>query len=84
MNISITLNAEQQASLDERVLQWKEANGFTDKSAEDYLLCIILHEIDGYVKADFDASTAKIASLAASKSYEERQSLIQTLTNQLS
>lgn len=84
MNISIILNAEQQASLDARVLQWKELNGFSDKTAEDYLLCILNNEIDGYVKADFVASTEKIAALAASKSYEERQSLIETLTQQLS
>lgn len=83
MTISLTLNDEQLDALAKRVNDWKDRNGFTTATAEDYVIALVMGEIGNYVTADFNAATQRIAELAASKPYSERITLISQLTTQL-
>lgn len=69
LNLSLTLNVEQEASLQKRA-------GEAELAPEAYLLRSLNAEIASYVEADFNAAALRLVNAAKSLSFEQRMVII--------
>lgn len=75
MNISVTLNAEQIAALDD-LLAGYNANRDTPVTATVYLETVLTGIINDKVKQRFDATATALVNATRQLPYETRQALI--------
>ncbi len=82
MNISITLDTEQTAALDDMLADFNngKANPVT---SEIYLQEILMGCINNKVKQNFQASAKNLIEMAEAAPYEQRLALIELVQSQL-
>jgi hypothetical protein len=75
MNISITLDTEQTAALDELLADYN-ATLVTPVTAEDYLQAVLIGAVNDKVAQRFEATASSLVEAARQLSYEDRLALI--------
>ena len=75
MNITITLNAEQQGALDDLVAAYN-ANRDEPVTATAYLQTVLLDIVDNRVRRNYDDAVERLKAAAKTLPYEQRNSLI--------
>lgn len=74
INLTLSLNAEQSASLTKRA-----QSNESPLTEQEYLMRSLSAEISSYVEADFNEASSRLVAAAKSLPYEERINLIQTI-----
>lgn len=74
INLSITLNAEQEAALQKRADE-------AELTPEAYLLRSLNAEISSYTDADFNAASQRLILASKSLPYEQRLAIIAQVEN---
>ena len=82
MNLSITLDTEQTAALDELLAAYN-VNRDAPVSAVVYLETVLTGIINDKVQRKFDAAAAELVSMAKSAPYEARLALMADLKSKL-
>jgi hypothetical protein len=82
MNISISINAEQQSALDDLLSEYN-ATQEAPVDAETYLSAVLTGIINDRVTRNFEASANALVSAAKSLPYEARLALIADVQAQL-
>ena len=76
LNLSLTLNVEQEAALQKRADE-------AELTPESYLLRSLNAEIASYVEADFNAASQRLILASKSLPYEQRLAIIAQVENAL-
>ena len=79
INLTLSLNAEQSASLTKRA-----QSNEPPLTEQEYLMRSLSAEIASYVEADFNAASSHLVAAAKSLTYEDRVNLIQTIERTIS
>ena len=74
LNLSLTLNVEQEAALQKRADE-------AELTPESYLLRSLNAEIASYVEADFNAASQRLILASKSLPYEQRLAIIAQVEN---
>jgi hypothetical protein len=76
LNLSLTLNVEQEAALQKRADE-------AELTLQSYLLRSLNAEIASYVEADFNAASQRLILASKSLPYEQRLAIIAQVENAL-
>ena len=80
--MNITLNSEQRAALDS-LKEARKTQTNLDLTDDDYIATVMLGIIDGEAKRLFDAAVNRLATAAASMSYDTRMSIVAQVESQV-
>jgi len=80
--MNFTLNTEQRAALDSLKESHKLQTGL-DLTDDEYITAVMLGIINGEAKCLFDAAVQRLATAAASMSYDARMSIVAQVESQV-
>jgi hypothetical protein len=82
MQLTISLNSEQLASLQSRVDSFNAVSE-TQATPESYVASIVMASINGFVEADFNGAVQRLGEAAKAMPFDARIALIQQVESQL-
>lgn len=80
--MNLTLNTEQRAALDSLKADHKKQTNL-DLTDDEYISTVMLGIINGEAKRLFDAAVNRLATAAASMSYDARMSIVAQVESQV-